>query len=111
MKSPNYKVKVGIVGCGAIGSRMATAIVRDFEKDCRISGLYDIDGERVNKLAKDLDLKNVKKRSIDSIISASDCIVEAVNSDHTLDIIERIIRAKKRTRHERRKITRRRQTV
>lgn len=95
MKSPNYKVKVGIIGCGAIGSRMATAIVRDFQKDCRISGLYDIDGERVNKLAKDLDLKNVKKRSIDSIISASDCIVEAVNSDHTLDIIERIIRAKK----------------
>jgi len=24
MKSPNYKVKIGIVGCGAIGSRMAT---------------------------------------------------------------------------------------
>lgn len=95
MKSPNYKVKVGIIGCGAIGSRMAAAIVRDFQKDCRISGMYDIDVRRTTQLADELGLKNVTKRSVESLISASDCIVEAVNSDHTLEIIEKVIRAKK----------------
>lgn len=95
MKSPKYKVKVGVIGCGAIGSRIAKSITSDFKKDCRISGLYDIDSQRVTQLSHKLKIKNVKKRSIESLISTSDCVVEAVNSDHTLDIIEKVIRAKK----------------
>lgn len=95
MKSPNYKVKVGIIGCGAIGARMAAAIVRDFHKDCKISGLYDVDKQRQQDLIDELGLTNIKKSSIDSLIAASDCVVEAVNSDQTLQIIEKIIRAKK----------------
>ncbi len=95
MKSPNYKVKVGIIGCGAIGSRMAESITKDLKKDCKVSGLFDVDRNKVDKLSQRLKLKGVRKRSLDSLIHSSDCVVEAVNSPNTTEIIEQAIRAKK----------------
>lgn len=95
MKSANYKVKVGIIGCGAIGSRMAESITHDMAKDCKVSGLFDVERERVDQLATKLKLKGVKKRSLESLIKSSDCVVEAVNSPNTVEIIEQAIRAKK----------------
>jgi len=36
------KFKVGILGCGAIGSRIAKSIQTDLKSFCQLSGLYDI---------------------------------------------------------------------
>ena len=95
MKSPNYKVKIGIVGCGAIGSRMAKAIVKDLRKDCKISGLYDIDILKARTLAKRLKLKGVVNNSIHTLIQNCDCMVEAVSADNTKSIIRQGLMAKK----------------
>lgn len=95
MKSPKYKVKIGIIGCGAIGSRMAQTITKDMSKDCKLVGLFDVDADKVNRLATKIKLKNIAKKTIDDLIKVSDCVVEAVNSENTVQIIEKIIRAKK----------------
>lgn len=95
MKSPHYKVKIGIVGCGAIGSRMAETIHSDFSKDCRITGLFDVDRDKALILSKKLKLKSLAKRSLSDLINKCDCMIEAVNSNNTEDIIKQALQAKK----------------
>jgi aspartate dehydrogenase len=95
MKSPHYKVKIGIVGCGAIGSRMAKGIAQDFTKDCRVTGLYDIDMMKARNLAQKLRLNNVLMPNLKSLIQHSDCVVEAVNAPDIRPIVEQALKAKK----------------
>ncbi|HLF18491.1 MAG TPA: aspartate dehydrogenase domain-containing protein [Candidatus Omnitrophota bacterium] len=95
MKSPNYRVKIGIVGCGAIGSRMARTIHRDFKKDCRLVGLYDIKPWKVKELARTLSLKVDPNISLKELIKKSDCMIEAVNAPTTRPIIEASLKAGK----------------
>jgi len=95
MKSKTDRVRVGIVGCGAIGSRIAKSVKKDFEKDCRLSGLFDIDREKVSRLSKELRLRDVVKKSITELIKSCDCMVEAVNAQNTRDIIRQALNAKK----------------
>jgi aspartate dehydrogenase len=95
MKSPGYKVKIGIVGCGAIGSRMAEAIRKDFKNDCRLIGLYDINRYKVERLIKKLAINISANQSLESIINKSDCMIEAVNSDQAKNIVKKTLKAKK----------------
>lgn len=97
MKSPRYRVKIGIIGCGAIGSRMATAIQNEFHKDCRITGLYDQNQDKVTHLIKKLCLKRITTSSLEAVIEKSDCIIEAVNTDGTLNIVHKAITSGKTT--------------
>lgn len=95
MKPRRNKVKIGIVGCGAIGSRIACGIQKDFKSNCQLSGLYDIDQETAEQLAKKLSLKKAVKRSIEELIKNCDCMVEAVSAKNTRTIIRRALEAKK----------------
>src|SRR6185295_8295312 len=95
MKSPSYRVRIGIVGCGAIGSRMARAIVRDFKKDCRLVGIFDINPDKVARLFKELKLPLKPEDSLKNLIKRSDIMIEAVNAPITAPIIEAALKAKK----------------
>ena len=37
------KIKIGIVGCGAIGASLAESLVREFRSQAELSALFDID--------------------------------------------------------------------
>ena len=95
MKTPGYRVKILIVGCGAIGSGMAEVIQTELKKDCRITGLYDIQLDKAESLAKRLKLKNVTNTSLDKLIKSCDCMVEAVNAPQTKSIIRKALEAKR----------------
>jgi len=95
MKSRRNKVKIGIVGCGAIGSRIAKSVKKDFKNNCQLTGIYDIDPNRTDQLAKSLLLKNIVKKSISELIKSCDCMVEAVSSNDTRKIIRQALNAKK----------------
>ncbi len=95
MKKSSRKFKIGIVGCGAIGSRIAKSIVQDFKKECVLSGLFDIDTEKSQNLAANIGLKKTIKSSLKSLIADSDLVVEAVTSKETKEIIRQILKAKK----------------
>ena len=95
MKTPNYKVKIGIVGCGAIGSRMAQSIHHDLEHDAKVVSLFDVDVGRAEKLAAKLGQKNLVEPSIESLIEKSDCVVEAINTANVVSLVKKVVSAKK----------------
>ena len=55
------KFKIGILGCGAIGSRIAKSIRGELKNDCRLTGLYDCDRSKMTALAKSLNKRNIIK--------------------------------------------------
>ncbi len=95
MKPRRNKVKIGIIGCGAIGSRIACGIRKDFKNVCQLSGLYDIDQTIAKNLAKKLSLNKVVKRSITELLKSCDCMVEAVSAKNTRNLIRQALEAKK----------------
>lgn len=95
MKSKTDNIRIGVVGCGAIGSRIAKSVRNDLKKDCRLTGLYDIDQKKANQLEKDLQLKGVVKKSITGLIKSCDCMIEAVNAKNTRDIIRQALKARR----------------
>jgi len=95
MKRKTPLVRIGIVGCGAIGSRMAKSIVRDLKNHCRLTGLYDIDVPKARHLSRQLRVNDVVKDSLNDLISSCTFVIEAVNAFETKNIIQKILRAKR----------------
>jgi len=95
MKTSTYKVKIGIVGCGAIGNGIASRIKKDLFNDAKIVSIFDIDKNKSLKLSKKLKIKNLAADSIEELISKSDCVVEAINAENTEEIIKKIIKNRK----------------
>ena len=90
------KIKIGIVGCGAIGSSISRRIVKDFSDFCLLSSIFDVSIESCEKVVKELSLdKSIIKNSLLSLIENCDLMIEAVSSDHTKDIIKQAIEAKR----------------
>lgn len=89
------KFKVGIIGCGAIGSRMAQSVKIDLKKYCELSGIYDIATDKSFSLATKLRNKKLIKSSLANLIKSSDLLIEAVSSKNTAVIIREVITNKK----------------
>lgn len=89
------KIRVGIVGCGAIGSRIAASIHNELKTSYQLTGLYDINLKKSQTLEKKLALKNCAKSSLDELIQGCDLVVEAVNARDTRGIISAALRSKK----------------
>jgi len=73
------KIKVGIIGCGTIGSALACALIREFRPRTSLSFLCDAHPERAAKLKQQLSPK-AKVVSISQIIQRSDLIIEAASA-------------------------------
>jgi aspartate dehydrogenase len=95
MKTANYKVKIGIVGCGAIGSGIAKYIEKNLNKDCKVTGIFDIDIRQARALQAKLKRKGIVKKDVTTLIKHCDCMIEAINSTTTKKIIKQAIEAKK----------------
>ena len=89
------KIRVGVIGCGAIGSRIARSIQKDLRKYCELSGVYDIDEDKSFNLVKELGIMNRLKTSLRDLIKSCDCVVEAVNAKDTRQIIREALKSKK----------------
>ena len=78
-------MKVGIVGCGFIGSEIAYFI--DKSKDFQLIGLNDIDKSKVKILAAKLRHKP-KFMDLDSLIKNCSLVIESAGKDVVKDILE-----------------------
>jgi len=75
------RLKIGIVGCGAIGSSLAGQITRDFKRSAELAALYDIDTDKAGVLAKRLSLgKNIVVGNLGSLINHAQLVVEAASA-------------------------------
>lgn len=86
-------LKIGIVGCGAIGSSLAKIILSDFSGKAQLASLYDIELENAYRLAKKLDNQKLVALNLDSLINKVDLVVEATKADCAFEIAKKSIRA------------------
>lgn len=83
-------LKIGIVGCGAIGASLAKAVVSDFSDKAELSSLYDIQIEKAHNLANKFNKKLVAL-SLEDLISKVDLVIEATKSDVAFEIAKKAI--------------------
>ena len=95
MNRSRTKVRVGILGCGAIGSRIARSIKTECEDLASVSALFDINPSKTINLSKHLPYKNVVQKSYLQLLNHCDLVVEAVNAPDTHELIRQALMAKK----------------
>lgn len=89
----NKKLKIGIIGCGAIGTSLAKIIVRDFSQEALLAGLFDIQPQRNDKLASILKNSSLASKNLNSLIGKSDLIIEATSPKAVFEIAQKSILA------------------
>lgn len=77
------KIKVGIIGCGAIGSEIARACKGLLKDKFELKALYDIDREKS------------EVKSIDELFDLVDLVVESASASISRKVLEKAIEKKK----------------
>lgn len=87
------KLRIGLVGCGAIGSSLARYIVSHFADNARLVALFDLDKQKADRLARDCgDLKLVVF-SLEELISRSQLVIEATKLSSAFEIAQKALSA------------------
>lgn len=86
-------LKIGIVGCGAIGNSLAKAIVSDFSKDAELTSIYDIDMAKAYNLSSSLGKKKIVALNLEGLINNVDLVIEATSAQASYDIALKAISA------------------
>jgi aspartate dehydrogenase len=88
------RLRIGIVGCGAIGSSLAECIVRDFAKAAVLSALCDAEEKKAQVLSRRLG-KGTLVTDIAGLITKSDLIIEAASARCSAQVAMAAIQKKK----------------
>ena len=84
------KVKIGIVGCGAIGEGVSLFIERKLQSAASLYALADRDRERAKRLQKKLrSLPRIY--DVDTLIEKVDLVIEAASVEAARFILEKIL--------------------
>lgn len=86
-------MKVGVIGCGAIGSVLCHFIDKSL-KDLKLVAICDIDKEKVKRLQKSLKNKPLVT-DIDGVIKKSDIVVEAVSPSIIKELLKKCIKKRR----------------
>jgi aspartate dehydrogenase len=90
------KLRIGIVGCGAIGSSLAKIVQNDLRKNACLTSLYDVQDLKSRDLSKKIISKNsLSVESLDKLIYRSDLVVEAASAKCSADIARKVLSAGK----------------
>ena len=88
------RIKVGIIGCGVIGSEIAFACVTTLAKKIELVALYDIDKQKSVGLSK-LIKKDIAVDSPDVLYDKSDLVTEAANGGVAREVVKKVIEKSK----------------
>jgi aspartate dehydrogenase len=87
------KLKIGLVGCGAIGSSLAKCIVLDFSDRARLVGVNDLDIKKAYAVAKICKKSGPLILNLEDLIKRSDLIIEATQTAAAFGIAKKVIEA------------------
>ncbi len=87
------KLKIGIVGCGAIGTSLAVLMDKRLKRDVELCALCDIDKAKAENLKKRMGRGTVV--SLGELIKKSDLVVEAASAGASFEIARLALRSKK----------------
>jgi len=85
------KLKIGIIGCGAIGSSLAKYISSDLTKKAQLIGLCDINRESAFKLAVKVGNPKLVTPDLKVLIKKSDLIIEATKAAAAFEIAKKVL--------------------
>jgi aspartate dehydrogenase len=88
------KIKVGIVGCGAIGTRIALACRSRLAYAVELAGVCDIDKNKILALNRSLK-KKVRGLKLDQLIKNTDLVIEASSALVSSEIVKRCVKNKR----------------
>ncbi|MDD4909968.1 MAG: aspartate dehydrogenase [Candidatus Omnitrophica bacterium] len=89
------RLRIGIIGCGAIGSYLAKVIVRDLSGRAVLVSIYDTDTSKAERLASELGGKAIIEKSAAHLIRRVDLIVEAASASASAGIARDALNLKK----------------
>lgn len=86
------KLRIGIVGCGAIGSSLAGIIAKKYSRKAQVSGLFDIDRKKTLSLAGRPGLnKRLVKNNLNQLISGCDLVFEATCAGYSWELCQKVL--------------------
>lgn len=86
-------MKIGIVGCGAIGSSLAKAVIRNFPTQTKLAALYDIDILKAKRLSKTVYRnKDLSVNSLRKLINKSELVIECACARSSWDIARNVLK-------------------
>jgi len=85
------KLKIGIVGCGAIGSSLARSIVKEFSAQATLVSLFDIDSQKARRLSEALGYRVCVSKTLERLIINADLVIEAASAASALKIAREAI--------------------
>lgn len=83
----NNMVKIGVLGCGAIGSFVAGFVEKNLGSKARISSVCDVSELSIQKISSSLKIKPIVC-DIKSLVKNSDIIVEAATAGAVEELLE-----------------------
>ncbi|MFA4888590.1 MAG: aspartate dehydrogenase [Candidatus Omnitrophota bacterium] len=86
------QLKIGIVGCGAIGSSLARAIQRDFGLLAKVVALYDINAEKSARLSELLK-RRLSVKTLGQLIKKSGLVIEAASAKCSFEVAKKSLAA------------------
>lgn len=89
-------LKIGIVGCGAIGSSLAKFVKERLKGMAELAALYDIEIEKAVKLSKKIFKKNdFTAYSLDELIDKSELVIECAGASSSWNIAKQALTKKR----------------
>jgi aspartate dehydrogenase len=85
-------VRVGLVGCGTIGSQLALALQRNYSNAARITALHDVDRAHARALQRRLT-HHPHIVSLPMLIRESQLVIEAASADVASEVVRQALRA------------------
>jgi aspartate dehydrogenase len=86
----NKKLKIGLAGCGAIGSSLSKEIVSGLGHQATLAALYDIRPEKSLRLSRQLSQSaKICVDNLDALIKRSDLVIEASCAQAAWEIVRR----------------------
>lgn len=85
-------VRVGLIGCGTIGTQLALAIERRYPHMARLVALHDVQRESARVLQRALESRT-RLLSLHSLIRHSDLVLEAASPDIVSEVVMSSLRA------------------
>ena len=82
------RLRVGIVGCGAMGSQIARACRMKLSRAVDLTAVCDIDESKVFSLNSSLK-KSVRALKLDELIKKVDLVVESSSAHASAGIVEK----------------------
>lgn len=93
MMNNKKKLKIGIVGCGAIGSTLARLIRKRYSNSISVRAVCDIDKTKADILVKKIN--TAKAVSLPELIGLCDLVIEAASAGVSFEVAREALKNKK----------------